>query len=110
MLKKKLPSQSNLCCNLNAFTPTERDHHKQFTERLMALRANTVETETGYEFHFRDTDLSLTDLAEWVQAESKCCPFFDFQIALRDGGMLLCLSLTGQEGVKSFIRSEFALA
>jgi hypothetical protein len=105
-----MPNQTSLCCDLNAFTPTERDHHKQFTERLMSLRAATVETEAGYEFHFRTTDLSLTDLAGWAQAEAKCCPFFDFQIALRDHGTRVCLGLTGPEGVKLFIRAEFPIA
>ena len=104
-----MPNQTNLCCNLNAFTPAERDHHKLLTERLMALRANTIETEAGYEFRFRPTDLSLTDLAEWAQAESKCCPFFDFQIALRESGGLLCLSLSGPEGAKTLIRAEFPI-
>lgn len=33
--------------------------------------------------------------------------FFDFHIDLEREGKLLCLRLTGEEGIKSFIRSEF---
>jgi hypothetical protein len=42
-----------------------------------------------------------------VVAESKCCPFFDFHIDLEETGNLLCLRLTGEEGIKAFIRTEF---
>jgi hypothetical protein len=49
----------------------------------------------------------LAEVAEWAVAESKCCPFFDFHIDLEREGTLVCLRLTGSEGVKAFIRSEF---
>jgi len=43
-------------------------------------------------------------------AEGKCCPFFDFHIDLERAGALLCLRLTGEEGIKAFIRTEFPAA
>ena len=49
-------------------------------------------------------------MAEWVVAEGKCCPFFDFHIDLEREGALLCLRLTGAEGIKPFIQAEFPLA
>jgi hypothetical protein len=52
----------------------------------------------------------VAELAEWVVAERKCCAFFDFHIDFEREGTLLCLRLTGEEGIKAFIRSEFALA
>ena len=51
----------------------------------------------------------LAELAEWVGAESKCCPFFDFHIDVEREGKLLCLRLTGEEGIKAFIRAEFGV-
>src|SRR6266404_5791229 len=39
--------------------------------------------------------------------QSKCCPFFDFHIDLEGEGKLVCLRLTGEEGIKAFIRAEF---
>jgi hypothetical protein len=51
--------------------------------------------------------VTLAELAEWVSAESKCCPFFDFHIDVEREGKLLCLRLTGEEGIKPFIRDEF---
>ena len=63
--------------------------------------------ERGYEFQFTPANVSLAELADWVVAESKCCPFFDFHIDLEHEGSLLCLRLTGEEGIKAFIHVEF---
>jgi uncharacterized protein HemX len=101
--------QSKFYCNIKALTPEERARHKQLSEKLLAARKAIVETEKGYEFQYSPADVSLAELAEWVAAESKCCPFFDFHIDLEREGKLVCLRLTGEEGIKAFIRAEFKL-
>lgn len=107
--KQVATMQSKFFCNIKALTPTERARHKELSDKLYEARKATVETEKGYEFQFSPRDISIGELAEWVVAESKCCPFFDFHIDLEQTGNLLCLRLTGEEGVKGFIRSEFHL-
>ena len=99
--------QSKFYCNIKALTPEERARHKQLTEKLMTMRKEIVETAKGYEFQFSPKSVSLAELAEWVSAESKCCPFFDFHVDLESEGSLLCLRLTGENGIKPFIREEF---
>jgi hypothetical protein len=101
--------QSKFYCNIKALTPEERARHKQLSEKLMATKKEIVETEKGYEFQYSPGDVSLAELAEWVVAESKCCPFFDFHIDLEREGKLVCLRLTGEEGIKAFIRTEFKI-
>jgi len=96
-------------CNTRALEPAERASHRQLSEKLMAARKQIVETERGYEFQFGPSDVSLDELARWVKAEAKCCPFFDFHIDLEEKGQLLCLRLTGEPGIKAFIRSEFEI-
>ena len=105
-----MPLSSLFHCDPTALSPSERSRHQQLTEKLVAKRNQVVETENGYEFRFRPAEMSLAELAEWVSAESKCCPFFDFQIALEGKGSALCLRLAGEEGVKPFIRAEFHVA
>ena len=102
-----MTTQSKFYCNIKALTPEERARHKQLSEKLNAQRKEIIETEKGYEFQYSPADISLAELAEWVGAESKCCPFFDFHIDLEREGKLLCLRLTGEEGIKAFIRAEF---
>ena len=100
-------TQSKFYCNIKALTAEERAHHKQLSEKLMAARKAIVETDRGYEFQFGPQEVTLAELADWVSAESKCCPFFNFHIDLENEGKLICLRLTGEEGVKQFIRAEF---
>jgi hypothetical protein len=102
-----MTTQTKFYCNIKALNPAERVHHKQLTEKLIAARKETVETEKGYEFQYSPSNVSLAELAEWVVAESRCCPFFDFHIDLEREGNLLCLRLTGEEGIKPFILAEF---
>jgi len=105
--KGAITVQGKFYCNIKALTPAERARHKQLTEKLINVRKDVVETEKSYEFQYSPADVTLGELAEWVVAEGKCCPFFDFHIDLEHEGALLCLRLTGEEGIKAFIRSEF---
>jgi hypothetical protein len=107
--ERQAVTQSKFYCNIKALSPAERASHKQLTDKLMALRKDTVESEKGYEFQYSPKDVSLAELAEWVAAEGKCCPFFDFHIDLEREGDLLCLRLTGAEGIKTFIRAELPM-
>jgi hypothetical protein len=105
--KEIVVTASKFYCNIKALTPEERVHHTQLTEKLLGARKEILEIAKGYEFQFSPKTVSLAELADWVGAESKCCPFFDFHIDLEGEGSLLCLRLTGEEGIKSFIRAEF---
>ncbi len=107
--KQVATTQTKFYCNIKALTAAERARHKQLSEKLMSARKEIVETEKGYEFQYSPVEVSLAELAAWVAAESKCCPFFDFHIDLEREGKLLCLRLTGEEGIKAFIRTEFQL-
>jgi hypothetical protein len=109
MEKQVTTTHSKFYCNVKALNPAERARHKQLSEKLIAARKEIVETAKGYEFQFSPKNVSLAELADWVSAESKCCPFFDFHIDLEGEGSLLCLRLTGEEGIKAFIRAEFAV-
>ena len=105
--KQVLTTQNKFYCNIKALNPAERERHKQLTDKLIAARREIVETEKGYEFQYSPSNVSIGELADWVVAEGKCCPFFDFHIDVEHEGKLLCLRLTGEEGIKPFIRSEF---
>jgi hypothetical protein len=105
--KMTVMTQTRFYCNTKALNPEERARHKQLTDKLIAARKEILERESGYEFQYGPSDVSLAELAEWVVAESKCCPFFDFHIDLEHDGALLCLRLTGKEGIKPFIQAEF---
>ena len=81
-----MAARTKFYCNISALNPAERMHHKQLTEKLIAARKQTVETQKGYEFRYSPSNVSLAERPEWVAAESKCCPFFDFRIDLEREG------------------------
>jgi hypothetical protein len=47
-------------------------------------------------------------IASWGRY-TECCPFLDFHIDLEREGKLLCLRLTGEQGIKPFIETEFQI-
>jgi hypothetical protein len=108
--QQTVAARGKFFCNIQAWSPAERAHHKQLTDKLRSLRKEVIETAKGYEFQYSPADVSISELADWVAAEGKCCPFFDFHIDLEQEGRLLCLRLTGEEGIKAFTRSEFQVA
>src|SRR5258705_12640927 len=108
--KGAITVQGKFYCNSKALTAAERVRHKLLTEKLISVRKEVVETEKGYEFQYGPADVTLAELAEWVVAEGKCCPFFDFYFDFELEGALLCLCLTGEEGVKAFIRPQVLVA
>lgn len=105
--RQMMATETNFYCNVKALNPAERANHKRLTDKLIAARTEIVEMDRGYEFQFRPSTVTLAELADWVAVEGKCCPFFDFHIDLEREGKLLCLRLTGEEGIKVFIRAEF---
>ena len=106
---QSMTTGSKFFCNIKAMAPAERARHKKLTEKLISGRTEIIEMEKGYEFQFNPAVISIKELADWAAAESKCCPFFDFHIDLEREGSLVCLRLTGDQGIKHFIQSEFQL-
>ncbi|HEY1470758.1 MAG TPA: hypothetical protein VGF61_17085 [Candidatus Acidoferrum sp.] len=108
--RQTMAMETKFYCNVKALNSAERASHKQLTRKLIAVRTEIVEMDRGYEFQFSPSTVTLAELADWVVAEGKCCPFFDFHIDLEREGKLLCLRLTGEEGIKAFIRAEFQVS
>jgi len=100
---------SSFYCNLKALSVKERARHMLLTLEIERARVETIELGNGFAFRFQDGTVSLANLAEWVSAERKCCPFFDFEIELQGNNGPLWLKLRGKDGVKTFMQSEFGL-
>ena len=102
-------AEPRIACNLNVFTQAERARHRSLMALLKGAVAEQTELPDGYGFRLSRGTLSLEQLAEWATLESKCCPFFDFQLELgpQPAGPLW-LRLRGGEGVKEFIHFEVA--
>ena len=102
-------ADSPFACNRAALTPQARKRH--FDELSPALRArkkNIRELCNGFEFEFPPDTATFDLVSEWVEGERLCCPFFDIDVHVEREGGSLWLRLTGREGVKQFIKADFA--
>src|SRR5271170_6394581 len=101
--------ESPFACNRAALTAQARKRH--FDELSPALRARKKrihELRDGFEFEFPNDTATFQMVSEWVEGERLCCPFFDIDVHVEREGGSLWLRLTGREGVKQFIRADFA--
>lgn len=101
--------QTPFACDRAALSPQARKRH--FDELSPALRARNTsirELADGYEFDFTSDTETVQLLTEWAVGEQVCCRFFDIDLRMEREGGLLSLRLTGRDGVKPFVRAEFA--
>ena len=99
---------SPIASNLKALNPAERAQHTALSEKLRAAAVARQELPDGLSFRLNPSAMTVAELASWVDAERRCCPFLDFHITLEREGGGLQLSLTGRPGVKDFLLSDFA--
>lgn len=101
--------ETPFACYRTALSPEARKRH--FDELSPALRARHTsirELTNGFEFDFPSDPETARLLTEWAAGEQICCPFFDIDVRMEREGGPLSLRLTGRDGVKQFVRAEFA--
>jgi len=108
----KSDTENTIVCNMNVFTPAERERHIQTTTRLFQSVQNIQEVENGYEFIFPNPGSSgiLARMAEFISNERLCCPFLKFTLTIDTDPQPIALTLTGPEGTQEFLREEFSEA
>jgi hypothetical protein len=94
-------------CDLRALTSAEREDQVHVASRLLESLLETRELADGYAFEFDSRRISFTEITRWIDLERRCCPFFDFHLELRRNNGPITVRLTGRDGVKAFIRTEF---
>lgn len=94
-------------CNMNALDKRQRERYDRITRTLKGAREELRELKDGYAFRFKCDAQLILGVAEFIVYERLCCPFFDFELSVENGGGSLWLRLRGQENIKEFIRSEF---
>jgi len=101
--------ESPFACDRLALSPTERIRHfDELGPMLRSLRKSIRELPDGYAFEYPTDAASIKLVVEWVAGERLCCPFFDIDLRLEREGGAFWMSLTGRDGVKQFIKSDFS--
>jgi|SRR5882724_3123940 len=100
---------SPIACNLKAFQPQERVEWRKRIEQVMGAVTSKRPLPDGYTFQIDTRKASFRDVAEWVELERKCCPFFVFEIGIQGENGTVWLNLRGRDGVKEFIAADFKI-
>ena len=105
------PQDTAIFCNMDVFTPMERESHIQTTTQLFQAVQGINETQNGYEFIFPNYGSeSISDFARFISEERRCCPFLEFTLKIPSRNDPISLILTGPEGTQEFLREEFSEA
>ena len=96
-----------LACNMDVFTPEQREAHVRTTTELIQGIQRVREVENGYEFQFANETELISRIAEFISNERLCCPFLEFNLNLISNQEPVSLSLRGPTGTQEFLRAEF---
>ena len=84
--------------------------HRAVIEQLFKARQSVRELPDGCALGLPADDDTLLLAARFIMLERRCCPFFDFALEVEREGGPLWLRLSGREGAKEVLRTEFDLA
>jgi hypothetical protein len=98
---------TNFACDLTLLSQQEREGFASLTEILFTAVQETRELDNGFAFRFLNQPDHLMQIAGFIERESRCCPFLGFTLEVEPSGGPVWLYITGAEGVKEFLQSEF---
>ena len=111
-------AEEPLVCNIAALTGAQHERHQKLGRLLRSAVVERAELENGYvlvldlgrlPLDSAGAPVCVVEVAEWVDLESRCCPFLSFGIDVEPKGKNVRLRLTGGKGVKPFLESELGL-
>ncbi len=101
------PTSARVGCDLRVFGPPERKRHGNEFEELVIGRATSVqELDDGYAIRFPHDPALFATLASWIANESRCCPFFTFELRLEPQGGAVWMTMLGPSGVKAMLEPQ----
>ena len=98
-----------IACNLLGLTAAERLRQQELHKQLFSLVVNVRDLPNGYAVALPGTKESILAVAEFISLERVCCSFFRFNIEVGRQEEPVWLSITGGEGVKEFLKTQFKL-
>ena len=94
-----------LVCDLTVFPAEKRAELAATVPGMFAAAQKVQELADGYAFQFPNEPGMFMALANFVEHERQCCPFYHFALAAEPGGGPFWLQITGGREVKEYMRS-----
>ena len=82
---------------------------EQVVRALFSAVSEVREMPDGYALAFPGGAVWLTQLAEFIAFERRCCPFFTFELRCEPQQGPLWLTVRGPEGTKEMFQAELPL-
>lgn len=95
----------SLSCDLTAIPASAREEHILTAPQLFAAAQEVQELPNGYAIRFLNEPGRFMAIANFIDKERLCCPFFNFRLELEPDNGPLWLCLTGGEGVKEILQT-----
>ena len=96
--------QPNMC-DLTVFSAETRAQIAADMQDVFKDVQKAQELPDGYAFQFRNEPGRFMALANFVEHERQCCPFYHFALEAEPNSGPFWLRMTGGEGVKEFMRT-----
>ncbi len=97
-----------IVCDLTAIPADIRKQHVLTAPRIFEAAQEIRELPNGYAFRLpNDPDMFMA-LANFVEHERRCCPFWAFGLTVEPHGGPLWLQLTGVEGAKQLLETALS--
>lgn len=101
----EIPLSPAIACDPAAIADSDQKQYNLTLQQLIEFVQEIRDLPNGFAFRLPNDTETFLGAAEFVAHERKCCPFFNFTLALDAGGEFW-FSLTGSDGVKSFLANE----
>lgn len=98
-----------IACNLLGLTAAERLRQQELHKQLFSRAGSVRELPNGYAVGLPGTKENILAVAEFISLERVCCSFFRFELEVGRREESVWLRITGGEGVKEFLKTQFKL-
>jgi len=92
-----------IICDLTAIPADVREQHVLNSPRIFQAALEVRELPNGYAFRLPNEPGMWLALANFVEHERRCCPFWRFELTVEPQHGPLWLELTGAEGAKELL-------
>jgi DNA-binding transcriptional MerR regulator len=92
-----------IVCDLTVFPASVREQIAATIPDMFRAVEAVQALPDGYAFRFPNKPGQFMTLAQFVEHERQCCPFYHFVLEVEPNGGPLWLRMTGGEGVKQFM-------
>jgi hypothetical protein len=84
-----------------------RERRSSVLRDVISVVSEVKELENGFAYRFPGGETRITELANLIDLEHRCCPFLTFRVTVEAGDGPIWLEMTGPTGTKEFLAEVF---